>query len=213
MRQGTMGEDVVRYNAPTTPVVNRTTSNPITPPTLIVKRDKDGNDMYDNRGAPMYENEPEVSAAYAAYNAIDDQVRSAYKMKSIDVDIYNIHKELVYDHNRSDMSLFYLVQLDPRNPEDMELFNNWKKDPTSSHLVGRSGKMLGRGLFGPSSSYTSSGSTDSSGSLDSMMGGAKGGSLGLSKLLTGTKRARRHTRRRHTKRRGNRVKRSKKTRR
>ena len=212
-RQGTMGEELP--TAPSTPVSQKpTTSRPRTPPTLIIKRDPEGNDVYHRRtGAPLYTNEQEVNAAYAAYNMRENRIRSAYKMKPIEVNIYNIHKQLVHDPNRNDMPLFYLVQLDPRNPEDVELFNTWEENPSNSHLVDRSGNPFGGGLFGSSqSSSNSSGATDqsgSSGSLDSY-----GGSLGLSKLLTGTKRVRRGIKRRGTKRRGNnKARRSKKTRR
>jgi hypothetical protein len=211
--QGTMGE--VLPTAPSTPVSQRpTASRPPTPPTLIIKRYPNGDDMYNSRtGDPIYTNEQEVDAAYAAYNMRENIIRSAYKMKPIEVNIYNIHKQLVYDPNRNDMPLFYLVQLDPRNPEDVELFKTWEENPSSSHLMNRSGNPFGSGLFGSSqSSSNSSGRTDqsgSSGSLDSY-----GGSLGLSKLLTGTKRVRRGTKRRGTKRRGNnKARRSKKTRR
>jgi hypothetical protein len=214
MRQGTMGENVALPTAPSTPVSQRATSRPLTPPTLIIKRDPEGNDVYGRTGDPIYTNEQEVNAAYAAYNMRENSIRSAYKMKLIEVNIYNIHKQLVYDPNRNDMPLFYLVQLDPANPEDVELFKTWEENPSNSHLVDRSGNPFGSGLFGSSqSSSNSSGATDqsgSSGSLDSMYGG----SLGLSKLLTGTKRVRRGTKRRGTKRRGNnKARRSKKTRR
>ena len=221
-RQGTMGEELP--TAPSTPVSQSpTTSRPRTPPTLIIKRDPDGNDVYGITGAPLYTNEQEVNAAYAAYNMRENRIRSAYKMKPIEVNIYNIHKQLVYDPIRNDMPLFYLVQLDPGNHEDVELFKTWEENPSNSHLVDRSGNPFGSGLFGSSqSSSNSSGATDqsgSSGSLDSY-----GGSLGLSKLLTGTKRVRRGTKRRGTKRRGtkrrgtkrrgnNKARRSKKTRR
>lgn len=210
-RQGTMGE--VLPTAPSTPVSQRpTASRPHTPPTLIIKRDPEGNDVYHSRtGDPIYTNEQEVNAAYAAYNRNENRIRSAYKMKLIEVNIYNIHTQLVYDPNRNDMPpLFYLVQLDPRNPEDVELFKTWEENPSNSHLVDRSGNPFGSGLFGSSqSSSNSSGATDQSGSLDSY-----GGSLGLSKLLTGTKRVRRGIKRRGTKRRGNnKARRSKKTRR
>ena len=130
---------------PGTPPRANKRSRPETPPTAIISRDRAGNDMLHPDGTPMYDNQSEVDAAYAPINAMNDAIRSKYKMEMVSRDLFDGRGTKVHAHETSDHTLFYLVQLEPTDADDANLFHRWNKGRHTQPLFDVNGTKLSHG--------------------------------------------------------------------